>query len=144
MVTIFIQPKQVNNYVRYGVLSSEFVFSMYKARNFGIQFNGYKIGSSSGSIRLFIECGYCVVCGLTGEFFAIEGNPYPHLNFYGYDKNDNEVMLTKDHIIPKSKNGSNNFSNYQTMCKVCNETKQNFELSLVDIADIRQQYENLW
>lgn len=41
------------------------------------------------------------------------------------DDNDNEVLMTKDHIIPKSKGGKNNLSNYQPMCCICNKQKDN-------------------
>lgn len=33
--------------------------------------------------------------------------------------------MTKDHIIPKSKGGADDISNYQTMCERCNEAKGN-------------------
>lgn len=33
--------------------------------------------------------------------------------------------LTKDHILPRSKSGIDDISNYQTMCKLCNEAKGN-------------------
>lgn len=40
------------------------------------------------------------------------------------DENGKEVLMTKDHVIPKSKGGANDISNYQTMCKRCNEAKR--------------------
>jgi 5-methylcytosine-specific restriction endonuclease McrA len=46
-----------------------------------------------------------------------------HLNLYGIDSNGREVMLTKDHIIPRSKGGKNKLSNYQPMCIHCNKKK---------------------
>lgn len=33
--------------------------------------------------------------------------------------------MTKDHIIPKSKGGIDDLSNYQTMCERCNKEKGN-------------------
>lgn len=33
--------------------------------------------------------------------------------------------MTKDHIIPKSKDGKDDISNYQTMCYKCNLEKGN-------------------
>ena len=33
--------------------------------------------------------------------------------------------MTKDHILPRSKGGIDDISNYQTMCKPCNEVKGN-------------------
>ena len=36
------------------------------------------------------------------------------------------VEITKDHIIPKSRGGKNTVSNYQPMCKECNQGKANW------------------
>lgn len=48
-----------------------------------------------------------------------------HLNLYAVDENGKEILMTKDHIIPKSKGGKDHISNYQTMCVRCNMTKGN-------------------
>ena len=34
-----------------------------------------------------------------------------------------KTNLTIDHVIPKSKGGSNSLDNYQTLCKCCNGIK---------------------
>ena len=70
----------------------------------------------------------CVKCGLVGKFFALERNesnnsPKFHFNLYGIDDYDNEVMITKDHIIPRAKGGKNVLSNYQPLCFKCNQYK---------------------
>ena len=41
------------------------------------------------------------------------------------DDNGQEVLITKDHIIPKSKGGKDKLDNYQTMCVRCNKRKGN-------------------
>ena len=88
----------------------------------------------------------CICCGVEGKFFAKERHyklikkknrrgrtigkeyvideksPY-HFNLYGINRNGHEVLMTKDHIIPKSRGGKNNLSNYQTMCTKCNAKK---------------------
>ena len=52
---------------------------------------------------------------------------FGHLNEQGeivhYDENGDEVLMTKDHIVPKSKGGKKHVSNNQPMCKMCNEKK---------------------
>jgi len=70
----------------------------------------------------------CVKCGIKGKFFALEraeaNNPLKfHFNLYGIDKHGNEVMITKDHIIPRSKGGKNILNNYQPLCYRCNKDK---------------------
>ena len=95
--------------------------------------NGEKISIPMGSHRyqLFAEKGIeCVKCGIKGVYFAIErnanNNPNKyHLNLYGFDKSGKEIMITKDHIVPRSKGGKNIISNYQTMCFECNNNKGN-------------------
>jgi 5-methylcytosine-specific restriction endonuclease McrA len=83
----------------------------------------------------------CVSCGLEGQYFAKERSARAiwgkkelsgkflgyrpatqswHFNLYGIDFNGNEVMLTKDHIIPRSKGGKEDLDNLQTMCAICN------------------------
>jgi hypothetical protein len=45
------------------------------------------------------------------------------MNLYAIDKNGNEILMTKDHIVPKSKGGANALYNYQPMCSHCNAEK---------------------
>jgi len=79
--------------------------------------------------QMFVTKGIkCVNCGIEGKYFAIErgkcDNPNKfHLNLYGINKHGKEVMITKDHIIPRSKGGKNILSNYQPMCIHCNQKK---------------------
>lgn len=72
----------------------------------------------------------CVRCNLEGTFFALEwhiGTPtgLGHFNLYGIDIFQKERLFTKDHIIPRSKGGTNEKTNFQTMCAVCNNRKGN-------------------
>ena len=68
----------------------------------------------------------CIKCGIKGKFFALEQNVIAskfHFNLYGINDHGNEVMITKDHIIPKSKGGKNILDNYQPLCYNCNQRK---------------------
>lgn len=47
------------------------------------------------------------------------------MNLYAVDEAGNEVLMTKDHIVPHSKGGIDDISNYQTMCVRCNQKKGN-------------------
>ena len=40
-------------------------------------------------------------------------------------KNLDRSLATVDHVIPKSKGGSNSFSNFRIACKNCNQEKAN-------------------
>lgn len=63
-------------------------------------------------------------CGIKGEFFALDKDKGGgiHLDLYGY-LDGQEVLITVDHIIPKSKGGLDKMINFQVMCKICNEVK---------------------
>ena len=70
----------------------------------------------------------CVKCGIKGKFFALEqgvtnNNLKFHFNLYGIDDDGNDIMITKDHIIPRSKGGRNVLDNYQPLCYNCNQHK---------------------
>lgn len=80
----------------------------------------------------------CVRCGNTGnEIIVWEANDgATHVDLFFRDKKGRPVMMTRDHIIPKSKKGLNNIFNYQPMCcrcnlhKGCNETQEDINLSV--------------
>lgn len=87
---------------------------------------GEEVRMGSQRYRLFNKNLTCVTCGLTGAYFALErsGNVEKyHLNLYAVNEDGNEVLMTKDHIIPRSKGGRNILKNYQTMCTKCNSKK---------------------
>ncbi len=95
-----------------------------------VQFGKYMVKMQSQRYKLFSKNHVCVKCGLKGEYYTLEYQTYsdnqnqPHFNLYGV-KDGLEIMLTKDHIQPKSKEGKNNLKNYQTMCIICNQEKGN-------------------
>jgi len=81
------------------------------------------------SLRLltFKKSLICEKCGLIGSYFAVERHKYGntatyHLNLYAYTW-EGEVLMTKDHIIPKSKGGRDTLDNMQTLCIRCNQEK---------------------
>ena len=92
-------------------------------------YHGRKIKMNSQRYKLFAQKGVkCVTCGIEGSFFAMEkpisqeADTY-HFNLYAYNKYGDEVLMTKDHIIPRSKGGQDILNNYQTMCTICNSEK---------------------
>jgi hypothetical protein len=88
----------------------------------------YKLKAKSLRYQTFINKGTeCVSCGLKIDFFAFErhlSDKRFHANGYGV-KDGEEVLFTKDHIIPKSKGGGDCLYNLQTMCSPCNQDKGN-------------------
>lgn len=102
---------------------------IWDKRKCKVDFNGDLIKVTSQRLQTFyIKGTKCVCCGVEGKYFVKEKsvpNENYHFNLYGLDENGEEVLFTKDHIFPKSKGGPDNITNYQTMCKVCNENKAN-------------------
>jgi len=92
-----------------------------------IKIQGQRIRADSQRYKLFRQKGtVCVRCGLEASYFKLERFPKDktfHLNLYGIDKEGDEVLFTKDHIIPKGHGGTNTLENYQTMCSPCNTEK---------------------
>jgi len=99
----------------------------------------HSISMDSHRYFIFAASRFCTACNLEGTKMILEQHPNdkaPHFNLYGEE--DNElVMLTKDHILPKSVNGGDTHSNYQTMCEICNNLKGSKRLSLESIRNLR-------
>ena len=91
----------------------------------------HRVKMCSQRYQLFKTKGIeCVKCGIVGKFFALERHENNnddierfHFNLYGVNENGEEVLMTKDHIHPKSKGGKNTLENYQVMCINCNSEK---------------------
>lgn len=89
------------------------------------EFDGVLVKTWSQRYQLFPLHNKCVKCGLQASYYKLEkqaASKLYHFNLYGI-KDGEEVLFTKDHIIPKSKGGKNHLSNYQVMCHICNEEK---------------------
>lgn len=102
----------------------------YKDKRYAkVELDGDIIKGNSQRYQTFFTKGTkCVCCGIEGKYFAKEKvscDKSYHLNLYAIDENGKEVLMTKDHILPKSKGGQDHIDNYQTMCVNCNVAKGN-------------------
>lgn len=88
----------------------------------------YRVNMQSGRLNCFRRMRKCVSCGMECKLAFLdkcENDVNPHVNIYGIFNGESHytVLMTKDHIIPKSKGGPDHDSNYQTMCSLCNRDK---------------------
>lgn len=79
----------------------------------------------------------CVTCGLKGAFVVVHqhiGEVAKHQNgrhydLYGIQTDGSWLMMTIDHILPRSKGGTNRSTNLQVMCATCNSRVKKNNLS---------------
>lgn len=79
-------------------------------------------GILTDRFRNLINNELCVTCSRKLHYFRIESNTNgegAHLNGYSHD----HVMMTRDHIVPRSAGGPDALANYQLMCAPCNKSK---------------------
>lgn len=92
----------------------------------------------------------CACCGITGSVMILEyqlrgnmGDPEfkkPHFNLYAVTQ-DGLILMTKDHIVPRSEGGEDILSNYQTMCVLCNSLKGSDQVDMEVVRERRKQYD---
>jgi len=88
---------------------------------YGHQFAGRNDEPIPGSLRYEVlkrAGGRCELCGASHE----------------------EVPLDVDHIVPRAKNGSNDQSNLQVLCRTCNAQKR--DLDDTDFRAVKASYDN--
>lgn len=128
-----IKPRELERKSIYSIeqireLTKDVLFEEDK-RNAKVELDGDIIKGNSQRYQTFFKKGIkCVCCGIEGKYFAkekVSSDKSYHLNLYAIDEKGNEVLMTKDHILPKSKGGKDEIDNYQTMCIRCNEAKGN-------------------
>lgn len=85
--------------------------------------DGFDVHPISLRYMTFYQKGTkCVCCGKEGTHFKLCGDENTnrrHFNLFAEDG----TLITKDHIVPKSKGGKNRVDNMQPMCEPCNKEK---------------------
>lgn len=97
----------------------------FKKLGGSITVDGFDVHRVSLRYQTFYQKGTkCVCCGKEGTHFKLCGDPKTnrrHFNLFA----DDGALLTKDHIIPKSRGGADTVENMQPMCEECNVAKGN-------------------
>lgn len=127
--------KNTRIYDRVGTIPLQVVFD-----NLGrsIKVGDVMVPVKSKRYRCYARKGVvCVRCGIAGHYFAAEKSVAQptekyHLNLYHCTTEGREIMITVDHIVPKSRIdpstgllGADTVANLQPMCILCNGMKGN-------------------
>lgn len=83
-------------------------------------------------LGVFVAKGLaCVCCGLVGTqlIHSVDKGGHVHVDVYSA----NYILMNVDHIIPRSKGGSNTIENKQPMCEPCNTAKSNTLIGLIEL-----------
>jgi 5-methylcytosine-specific restriction endonuclease McrA len=94
------------------------------------EIDGHKFKPKSIRYQNFRNNGTdCVMCGVTGSHYYLERNSRDstwHFNLYAINEHGHEILMTKDHVIAKSRDGVDHVNNMQPMCCKCNMKKGSF------------------
>lgn len=93
-------------------------------------FDGHRVNIHSLRLQTFKENSTdCVTCGIKGSYFWVDRFnakckvDRSHLNLYAVNDAGEEILMTHDHILSRSRGGADSIENTQTMCCVCNFLK---------------------
>lgn len=88
---------------------------------------GEAVKYNSKRLRVFKLRGTkCAYCGREATYFALEKHPNDgsfHLELYALNKDGSETMFTRDHVVPRSRGGSDKIKNQVPACDTCNRGK---------------------
>ena len=139
------------HYERIGTLSIEEVLPhiekhFYEWGKKKVQIKDYSVSVQSLRLRTFFKTGvHCPCCSNKSSFFAVERSKGQtggyHLNLYGIDAENNEILFTHDHIVARGLGGEDNLSNSRTMCGPCNWEKGKIEGLLRQISSEQEKQE---
>jgi 5-methylcytosine-specific restriction endonuclease McrA len=106
-------------------------------RDFTVNGCTYSINMTATRYRVFQKSHFCVCCGLEGRVMVLgmNGRRFIKKNAYFNLYSENDVLMTKDHIIPRSQGGPDNISNLQTMCSICNCLKGDRIISVEELRN---------
>lgn len=113
-------------------------------RNYQVGDKSYQVRMNSDRYHVFKASVVCVACGLTGTKMVLDMNPCdqtPHFNLYAVE-NGCLVLMTKDHIVAKSKGGTDDLDNFASCCHICNNLKANYELTYDQVRELRLLHNN--
>ena len=74
--------------------------------------------------------------------YDFDRNGRPHFNLYA-ELDGYIVLMTKDHIVPRSKGGKNMLENYQTMCCLCNSAKSDHDVTIEELRSFETVAERI-
>lgn len=97
----------------------------------------YYIKVATDRILTLKKSQVCACCDLKGTTVLIQDNTNgPHFNLYA----DSGVLMTADHIKPRSLDGASHHTNYQTLCANCNQLKSNMDIDAQQLRMLRTLY----
>lgn len=95
-----------------------------------------KVRMNSIRYHLFARSRVCACCSREGTVMMLDvhRNIYSraHFNLYAVE-GGKLILLTRDHIVPRSKGGRDHLDNLQTLCTECNAFKGDKDMTLGEL-----------